>query len=126
MIGTIGMTAPDLLLVGVGPHAHYKHLPGILKAVRSGLARSYSILELETARPRLEELVRTLDVKPERIVYIPDHRDRGEWYTSDSDAALEELCRRRPSLPSLKVMICTEPKAHFPYIRWCLANGEQL
>jgi predicted dehydrogenase len=117
------MTAPDLLLVGVGPHAHYKHLPGILKAVRSGLASSYSILELETARPRLEELVRTLDVKPERIVTIPDHRERGEWYTADSDAALEELCRRRPSRSSAKVMICTEPKAHFPYIRWCLANG---
>jgi predicted dehydrogenase len=114
------MTAPDLLLVGVGPHAHYKHLPSILKAVRSGLASSYSILELETARPRLEELVRALDVKPERIVYIPDHRDRGEWYTSDSDAAMEELCRRRPSL---KVMICTEPKAHFPYLKWCLSHG---
>jgi predicted dehydrogenase len=114
------MTPPDLLLVGVGPHAHYKHLPLILKAIRSGLAAGYSILELETARPRLEELVRTLEVKPERIVYIPDHRDRGEWYTSDSDAALEALCKERPSL---KVMIATEPKAHGPYIKWCLANG---
>ncbi len=112
------MTAPDLLLVGVGPHAHYKHLPMIRKAMSSGLASGYSILELETARPRLEELVRTLDVKPERIVTIPDRRQEGEWYTADSDAALEELCRS-----STRVMICTEPKAHFPYIRWCLANG---
>ncbi len=111
---------PDLLLVGVGPHAHYKHLPLIHKAIRTGFAKSYSILELETARPRLEELVRTLDLKPERIVYIPDHRAGGEWYTSHSDAALEELCRERPSL---KVMICTEPKAHFSYLRWCLSNG---
>jgi hypothetical protein len=111
---------PDLLLVGVGPHAHYKHLPLIQKAIRSGLAERYSILELESARPRLEALVRTLDLKPERIAYVPDRRGRNEWYTADSDAALDELCRARPSL---KVMICTEPKAHFPYLRWCLANG---
>lgn len=115
-----GAPPPHLLLVGVGPHAHYKHLPMICRAVRSGLAAGYSILELETARPRLEALVRTLDVKPERIVTIPDHRHRGEWYTGHSDAALEELCRERPAL---KVLIATEPKAHFPYLRWCMSRG---
>ncbi len=111
---------PDLLVVGVGPHAHYKHLPLIRKAIREGHAKSYSILELETARPRLEELVRTLDLKPERIVYVPDRRAEGEWATSHSDAVLDELSRE---LPALQVMICTEPKAHFPYLRWCLSNG---
>lgn len=114
------MSSPaDLLLVGVGPHAHFKHLPLIQKAVRSGLAASYSILELNTARPRIEELIKTLDVKPMRVEYVPDRRGRGEWYTSDSDAALAALAAE---LPSLKVVISTEPKAHFPYLKWCIAH----
>lgn len=114
------MSGPgDLLLVGVGPHAHFKHLPLIQKAVRTGLAASYSILELDTARPRIEELVRTLPVKPKRMVYVPDHRDRGQWYSSDSDDALDALAAE---LPSLKVVISTEPKAHYPYLKWCIAH----
>lgn len=114
------MSGPaDLLLVGVGPHAHFKHLPLIQKAVRTGLAASWSILELDTARPRIEELVRALPVKPKRVVYVPDRRDRGQWYTSDSDDALDEIAA---GMPSLKVVISTEPKAHFPYLKWCIAH----
>lgn len=111
---------PDLLLVGVGPHAHYKHLPLIQKAIQAGLARSWSVLELDSARPRLEALIRTQPVKPRRIEYVPDRRDQGLWHTSESDAALEGLCA---ALPALKVVLSTEPKAHFPYLKWCIAHG---
>ena len=110
----------DLILVGVGPHAHYKHLPLIQKALRSGLARSWSVLELDSARHRLEELVRSLPVKPLRVEYVPDRRDQGLWYTSESDAALADLCA---GLASPKVVLSTEPKAHFPYLKWCIAHG---
>jgi predicted dehydrogenase len=110
---------PDLLLVGVGPHAHYKHLPAIQRAVRSGLAAGYSILELESARPRLEALLPTLAVPPKRLALVPDRRAQGVWHSAESDDALAALCAE---LPSLKVVLATEPKAHFPYLKWCIAH----
>lgn len=111
---------PDLLLVGVGPHARFKHLPAIQRAVTAGLAASYSILELESARDRLEVLIPTLAVKPRRLAFVPDRRAEGLWYSAESDDALAELCTE---LPTLRIVLATEPKAHFPYLKWCLAHG---
>lgn len=110
---------PDLLLVGVGPHAHYKHLPQIQKAILSGLAGSYSILELESSRARLEALLPSLPVQPKRIELVPDRRQEGVWYSVESDDALAALCAE---LPSLKIILATEPKAHYPYLKWCIAH----
>lgn len=110
---------PHLILVGLGPHASYKHLPLIERAIREGLASGYSLLELESARDRVEERLRTLAIQPRTVAYLPDRRAEGLWYTADSDAALATLCAE---FAEPRVMIATEPKAHFPYLKWCIAH----
>lgn len=110
---------PHLILIGLGPHASYKHLPLIERAIREGLASGFSLLELESARGPVEERLRTFPIQPRTVAYLPDRRAEGLWYTADSDAALATLCAE---VAEPRAMIATEPKAHFPYLKWCIAH----
>jgi hypothetical protein len=109
----------SLLLIGFGPHARHKYIPLIQNAIATGLASSYSILELESNRLRIEREVESFSVKPKDTFFVPDLRDRHLWYSSHSDAMLNTL---RATLPDMRIIISTEPKAHFGYLKWCITN----
>lgn len=109
---------PGLILVGVGPHAREKYVPLIKEQINSGLISYFDVIELETERERVNRFFTGNDLKPRRIVFVPDRRPDGIWFTEDGSDAIRVL-----SAQTAKVLISTEPKAHFGYIKAALDHG---
>lgn len=105
-----------LVLVGLGPHARQKHLPLIGKAIQTGAIRSFEVLELESARDFVESALRQLPVRASRVIYMPDRRSLGCWYEKLADDVLDGI---RNDYPDIRIVLSTEPKAHFGYLSWC-------
>jgi predicted dehydrogenase len=78
------------------------------------------LVELQSQQPRIHATFRDKDLTPERIIWIPDRY-------RDSPTIAPSVARQLVDLRSQGLleglMVCTEPKAHFPYLAWAAKEG---
>ncbi|WP_455360116.1 hypothetical protein [Streptomyces sp. SYSU K21746] len=113
----------NLVVVGFDEIVANKYLPCIKDAIEDGHVDSYSVIDLESERPTIEERIQEVDLKPREVIYLPESRRGVTAQQKQSElirAALRRL--RLPELP-VKVYIATEVRAHEAYLRYCVENG---
>lgn len=108
----------DVILVGLGAYARAKYIPLIEDAVASGRASAFHVVELDSARGDVDAFFWTRSCKPASVSWVPDLRRRAIWYSGHGEDVLTALAR-----PGTKVIVSTEPKAHFGYLRAALELG---
>lgn len=112
-----------LVVVGFDEIVANKYLSCIKDAIEAGHVDSYSVIDLESERPTIDERIQGVDLKPREVFYLPES---GRGVTAQQTqpeligAALRRL--RLPELPT-KVYIATEVRAHEAYLRYCVENG---
>jgi hypothetical protein len=110
-----------LIIVGLGEVVPYKYLECIKKAINRRELDSYSIIDLESQRNNVEKRIRSVDLKPENVFYLPD---RTSFNISADQKDFKPVFRKLLEQKSrLKVFISTEVKAHEAYLRFCVENG---
>ncbi|WP_424879038.1 hypothetical protein [Streptomyces sp. SLBN-8D4] len=109
-----------LIVVGFDEIVANKYLPCIRDAVNSGHIDSYSIIDLESQRTKIDRRIQAASVKPRGVIYLPDSGDRARETPQELiTAAVQRL--RVPGVPA-KVYIATEVRAHEAYLRFCVEN----
>lgn len=108
----------DIILVGLGAYARAKYIPLIEDAIASGRASAFHVVELDTARDDVNAFFRIRARKPASLSWVPDLRRRAIWYSGHGEDVLTAL-----AFPGTKVIVSTEPKAHFGYLRAALGLG---
>ncbi|MFI8768552.1 hypothetical protein ACIGN6_27120, partial [Streptomyces sp. NPDC053792] len=61
----------NLVVVGFDEIVANKYLPCIKDAIEAGHVDSYSVIDLESERPTIEERIQGVDLKHREVVYLP-------------------------------------------------------
>lgn len=110
-----------LVIIGLGDVVSYKYLECIKGAINRGDIDSYSIIDMESQKDRIEERIRSVDIKPEKIFYLPDLTKKNiSANPKDFTPVIEGLLKEKGKL---KVFIATETKAHEAYLKYCVDHG---
>ncbi|TSC52321.1 MAG: hypothetical protein LiPW41_532 [Parcubacteria group bacterium LiPW_41] len=115
------MDKSHLVVVGFSKLVSHKYLPCFAEAIEKGYIDSYSIIDIESQKEEIEQRIKHLELKPEKVFYIEDQRSGGVWADPEKfGPVFEELISRKGKI---KVYIATEVKAHEEYLRYCIENG---
>ena len=110
-----------LVIVGLGDVVPYKYLECIKESIERGELDSYSVIDIQSQKEIIEKKIKSIDLKPENIFYLPDITKKNiSANPKDFKPVFEKL---RKEKDKLKVFISTETKAHEAYLRYCVENG---
>lgn len=110
-----------LVIVGFGSLVYKKYLRCIQNAMHDGFISSYSVIELESKRKSMEERVRDITPKPDKVYFVPDMGKNNVWSNKNDFKLIFEHIQEKHE--KIKVYIATEVKAHEGYLRYCVKEG---
>lgn len=110
-----------LVVVGFGVNVVNKYLVCFKEAIKIGKIDSYSILEVESQKNEIDKRIKSIELKPEYIFYIPDPKTNNIWADPrDFQPIFDKLLDEKRNI---RVYIATEVKAHEGYLKYCIENG---
>lgn len=110
-----------LIIVGLGEVVPYKYLECIKESINRGELDSYSIIDIENQRENIEKRLKSINLKPASIFYLPDVTKKNiSADPKDFEPIFQKLLEKKKKL---KVFISTEVKAHEAYLKFCVENG---
>jgi predicted dehydrogenase len=108
-----------VVLCGLGPHARRIHYPLLERYHESHGVEVALLVELEDQRPVVEEYLAERSLRPKRVVYLPEPERKGRRLNHAFRAAAREALAEG----LWGILIASEPKSHFVYAQWAIANG---
>jgi hypothetical protein len=112
--------AMHLVIIGFGQVALYKYLELVFEALSNGKVSTYSIIDLNTQKDRIDAIVLGLAIAPTEICYLKDLSHEGVWSSEDDFGPILQRLKLQYGL--IKAIITTEVKAHEGYLRYCVKN----
>jgi len=112
--------APDVLVIGVGPHARRNHLPVLLDEQRSGRLGTIIGIDLVETQDINDEYVRSTGSSAFSMVYLKKN-DIGHAKLPPSTERLLDGFVARHGIRG--VVVATEPSFHLAYAKWALDRG---
>lgn len=110
-----------LVVVGFSNNVINKYLVCFKEAIKIGKIDSYSIVEMESQKNKIDKRIKSIELKPEYVFYIPDPKTKNIWADPrDFQPIFDKLLDEKGKI---RVYIATEAKAHEGYLTYCVENG---